>query len=107
MWLTLRYSMTAEANSNVVGVLKLLLLLVTADCLDYRGVLAQSNYAQHGDSGNYTTNGLPEETTLDGKVTKTNGIIRHHMPILYSHNYYILFKYTYFILFVIVVIYII
>lgn len=79
MWLTLRYFIPAKANNNnnnnnvVVGVLKLLLLLlVTVDCLDYRGVLAQSNYVQHGDSGNYTTNGLPEETTLDGKVTKKN-----------------------------------
>lgn len=32
------------------------------------GVQAQSNYVQQGDSGNYTTNGLPEEATLDGKV---------------------------------------
>jgi len=30
---------------------------------------AQSNYVQHGDSSNYTTNGLPEEATLDGKVS--------------------------------------
>lgn len=30
--------------------------------------VGQSNYVQHGDSGNYTTNGLPEEATLDGKV---------------------------------------
>ncbi|XP_016995252.2 uncharacterized protein pot [Drosophila takahashii] len=35
---------------------------------------AQSNYVQHGDSGNYTTNGLPEEATLDGKVTKLDDI---------------------------------
>ncbi|KAH8276080.1 hypothetical protein KR018_002373 [Drosophila ironensis] len=34
----------------------------------------QSNYVQHGDSGNYTTNGLPEEATLDGKVTKLDDI---------------------------------
>ncbi|EDW29895.1 GL15853 [Drosophila persimilis] len=37
-------------------------------------VAAQSNYVQHGDSGNYTTNGLPEEATLDGKVTKLDDI---------------------------------
>ena len=30
---------------------------------------AQSNYVQHGDSGNYSTIGLPKETTLDGKVS--------------------------------------
>ncbi|KAM8718605.1 hypothetical protein ACLKA7_001334 [Drosophila subpalustris] len=35
---------------------------------------AQSNYVQHGDSGNYSTNGLPEEATLDGKVTKLDDI---------------------------------
>ncbi|XP_037724358.1 uncharacterized protein LOC119556338 [Drosophila subpulchrella] len=35
---------------------------------------AQSNYVQHGDSSNYTTNGLPEEATLDGKVTKLDDI---------------------------------
>lgn len=29
---------------------------------------AQSNYVQHGDIGNYSTDGLPEEATLDGKV---------------------------------------
>ncbi|KAH8408881.1 hypothetical protein KR009_002981 [Drosophila setifemur] len=34
----------------------------------------QSNYVQHGDSGNYTSNGLPEEATLDGKVTKLDDI---------------------------------
>lgn len=34
-----------------------------------RIVSAQSNYVQHGDIGNYTTNGLPEEATLDGKVS--------------------------------------
>ncbi|KAH8287665.1 hypothetical protein KR054_011320 [Drosophila jambulina] len=36
--------------------------------------VGQSNYVQHGDSGNYTTNGLPEEATLDGKVTKLDDI---------------------------------
>ncbi|KAH8386952.1 hypothetical protein KR093_003730 [Drosophila rubida] len=35
---------------------------------------AQSNYVQHGESGNYSTNGLPEEATLDGKVTKLDDI---------------------------------
>ncbi|XP_034478568.1 uncharacterized protein LOC117784834 isoform X2 [Drosophila innubila] len=35
---------------------------------------AQSNYVQHGDSGNYSTSGLPEEATLDGKVTKLDDI---------------------------------
>ncbi|KAH8265182.1 hypothetical protein KR026_010817 [Drosophila bipectinata] len=36
--------------------------------------MGQSNYVQHGDSGNYTSNGLPEEATLDGKVTKLDDI---------------------------------
>lgn len=41
-------------------------------CLLFGGkALAQSNYVQHGDSGNYSTNGLPEEATLDGKVSAT------------------------------------
>ncbi|XP_023160303.2 uncharacterized protein LOC111592369 isoform X2 [Drosophila hydei] len=44
-------------------------------CLLFGGeALAQSNYVQHGDSGNYSTNGLPEEATLDGKVTKLDDI---------------------------------
>ncbi|XP_030379483.1 uncharacterized protein LOC115627796 [Scaptodrosophila lebanonensis] len=46
------------------------LLLVI--CADFGAT--QSNYVQHGDSGNYTTNGLPEEATLDGKVTKLDDI---------------------------------
>lgn len=36
---------------------------------------AQSNYVQHGDSGNYTTNGLPEEATLDGKVRAGSALL--------------------------------
>lgn len=45
----------------------LLLLLLLLLC--GQRALAQSNYVQHGDSGNYSTNGLPEEATLDGKVS--------------------------------------
>lgn len=43
--------------------------LLVMSCLQFVNVTAQSNYVQHGDSGNYTTNGLPEEATLDGKVS--------------------------------------
>lgn len=55
--------------------------LLVMSCLQFVNVTAQSNYVQHGDSGNYTTNGLPEEATLDGKVsfsykTKTNSMNR-------------------------------
>lgn len=46
------------------GLLAALLLICLAG-----QTAAQSNYVQHGDSGNYTTNGLPEEATLDGKVS--------------------------------------
>ncbi|XP_032594128.1 uncharacterized protein LOC6565308 isoform X2 [Drosophila grimshawi] len=49
--------------------LPLLLLLMCSG-----QAVAQSNYVQHGDSGNYSTNGLPEEATLDGKVTKLDDI---------------------------------
>ncbi|KAI8033420.1 uncharacterized protein LOC128265589 [Drosophila gunungcola] len=51
-------------------------LLLAALLLLFLGgqTAAQSNYVQHGDSGNYTTNGLPEEATLDGKVTKLDDI---------------------------------
>ncbi|KNC23589.1 hypothetical protein FF38_09116 [Lucilia cuprina] len=48
--------------------------LLVMSCLQFVNVTAQSNYVQHGDSGNYTTNGLPEEATLDGKVTKLDDI---------------------------------
>ncbi|EDW53740.1 GM13240 [Drosophila sechellia] len=51
------------------GLLAALLLICLAG-----QTAAQSNYVQHGDSGNYTTNGLPEEATLDGKVTKLDDI---------------------------------
>ncbi|XP_037935001.1 uncharacterized protein LOC119669249 [Teleopsis dalmanni] len=54
-----------------VSALLVLLMLCSAQ-LDM--TLAQSNYVQQGDSGNYTTNGLPEEATLDGKVTKLDDI---------------------------------
>lgn len=46
---------------------KSLLLLLLLQCS--QRALSQSNYVQHGDSGNYSTNGLPEEATLDGKVS--------------------------------------
>lgn len=46
-----------------------LIVLVVVSSKHFNQVLAQSNYVQHGDSGNYTTNGLPEEATLDGKVS--------------------------------------
>lgn len=38
-------------------------------CLNIVQVLAQSNYASHGNNINYIGNGLPEETLLDGKVS--------------------------------------
>ncbi|XP_073831332.1 zona pellucida domain protein papillote [Musca autumnalis] len=52
----------------------LALLVILLSSLQFSYVTAQSNYVQHGDSGNYTTNGLPEEATLDGKVTKLDDI---------------------------------
>uniref|UniRef100_A0A1A9VUN3 Uncharacterized protein n=1 Tax=Glossina austeni TaxID=7395 RepID=A0A1A9VUN3_GLOAU len=51
-----------------------LIMLVVVSSKHSNQVSAQSNYVQHGDSGNYTTNGLPEEATLDGKVTKLDDI---------------------------------
>lgn len=55
---------------NSIKLLPLAALLVMSCCLQFVNVTAQSNYVQHGDSGNYTTNGLPEEATLDGKVSE-------------------------------------
>ncbi|KAM7350242.1 zona pellucida domain protein papillote [Cochliomyia hominivorax] len=60
-------------EENSIKLLPLAALLVMS-CLQFVNVTAQSNYVQHGDSGNYTTNGLPEEATLDGKVTKLDDI---------------------------------
>lgn len=42
--------------------------LLSIVCLNVQ-VLAQSNYASHGNNINYIGNGLPEETLLDGKVS--------------------------------------
>lgn len=56
----------SKMRSNVLMV-SLLVLCVVAQ--QFGKTLAQSNYVQQGDSGNYTTNGLPEEATLDGKVS--------------------------------------
>lgn len=50
------------------------LLLALCAATQFNAAQAQSNYVQQGDSGNYTTNGLPEEATLDGKVTKLDDI---------------------------------
>ncbi|XP_059484363.1 uncharacterized protein LOC132201856 [Neocloeon triangulifer] len=38
------------------------------------GVAAQSNYANHGNSIEYSGSGLPEQATLDGKVTKLDDL---------------------------------
>lgn len=54
------------------------LLLALSTTVILNDVQAQSNYVQQGDSGNYTTNGLPEEATLDGKV----GCLRNRMSFL-------------------------
>jgi hypothetical protein len=43
--------------------------LLSIVCLNIAQVLAQSNYASHGNNINYIGNGLPEETLLDGKVS--------------------------------------
>lgn len=37
-------------------------------------VAGQSNYANHGNSIEYTGSGLPEQATLDGKVTKLDDL---------------------------------
>lgn len=52
---------------NVVAILMLL-------CLHVNHVLSQSNYASHGNNINYIGTGLPEETLLDGKVTKLDDL---------------------------------
>lgn len=44
-------------------------LIFSLTCL-IAGVLGQSNYAQHGHNINYIGTGLPEETLLDGKVSR-------------------------------------
>ncbi|SPP88747.1 Hypothetical predicted protein [Drosophila guanche] len=59
----------SSSSSNRCCLMAALLLLICSG-----QAAAQSNYVQHGDSGNYTTNGLPEEATLDGKVTKLDDI---------------------------------
>lgn len=56
--------MKSDPWPSLASSLSVLLLLLCS-----QRVLAQSNYVQHGDSGNYSTNGLPEEATLDGKVS--------------------------------------
>ena len=56
------------------GELTWLTVIVTVLCATHFDITqAQSNYVQHGNSGNYTTNGLPEEATLDGKVSLVIG----------------------------------
>lgn len=44
-------------------------LIISLTCLIAR-VFGQSNYAQHGNNINYIGTGLPEETLLDGKVSR-------------------------------------
>lgn len=61
------------------------LLLLLLQCS--QRALSQSNYVQHGDSGNYSTNGLPEEATLDGKVSVPMRCgIPLQIPISASHR---------------------
>ncbi|CRK92229.1 CLUMA_CG005752, isoform A [Clunio marinus] len=45
-------------------------------------VFGQSNYASHGNNINYIGNGLPEETVLDGKVTKLDDL----SPIIFLNR---------------------
>ncbi|XP_068159512.1 uncharacterized protein pot [Drosophila tropicalis] len=66
--------MNSDTNPRRPSVMAVALLLLALICCSGQQAAAQSNYVQHGDSGNYTTNGLPEEATLDGKVTKLDDI---------------------------------
>lgn len=50
--------------------------------LNQNGISAQSNYASHANSLEYQGNGLPEEATLDGKVTKLDDL----SPIIFLNR---------------------
>lgn len=60
--------------------------LLSIVCLNVVQVLAQSNYASHGNNINYIGNGLPEETLLDGKVSDIEPFPNPVWVITVSHE---------------------
>jgi hypothetical protein len=62
--------MMAHKTENRISLAVIFLLV----CLNANYVLSQSNYASHGNNINYIGDGLPEETILDGKVTKLDDL---------------------------------
>lgn len=59
-----------------------ILLASIALILHWNGIIAQSNYASHANSIEYQGDGLPEEATLDGKVTKLDDL----SPIIFLNR---------------------
>ncbi|XP_055644143.1 uncharacterized protein LOC129780176 isoform X1 [Toxorhynchites rutilus septentrionalis] len=62
--------------------LKLFTLMCLILTLNLKLTTAQSNYASHGNSIEYQGEGLPEEATLDGKVTKLDDL----SPIIFLNR---------------------
>lgn len=48
--------------------------LVFISLISYDGILSQSNYANQANNIEYQGEGLPEQATLDGKVTKLDDL---------------------------------
>lgn len=56
-----------EQNENQIMKFKSIFLLISVALI--QNAVGQSNYASHANNINYLGKGLPEEATLDGKVS--------------------------------------